>query len=103
MPAAFNVADREFIVALAARYRVPAISLNAILLSRRTDCFWYRLCRGGSPGGRVYGPNPQGREAARPTRTSSDEVSSYHQSQDRQSLGLEVPLLFQQFADELIE
>ena len=75
MPDVFNVANRELIIALAARYGVPAIYFNRFFCGiRRPDLLWYRFRRTVSPGGRVHRPHPQGREAGRSPVASADKV-----------------------------
>ena len=75
MPDAFNEPIRELIIALAARYSVPAIYYNRFFFgTRRPDLLWGGSRRTVSPGGRVYRPHPQGREACRSPRASADKV-----------------------------
>jgi putative ABC transport system substrate-binding protein len=104
MPAAFNVVNRELIVALAARYGVPAIY------------FKREFTQAG--GLMSYGPDYE--EGVAPAAGYIDRILKGEKPGDlpvqaptkfdliinlktAKSLGLEVPLLLQQVADELIE
>ena len=85
IPDSFTGQHRDLIIALAARYRLPA--LYAILSStpsgglmayavdtRDHDAARGRLCR----------PHPQGRKAGRPAGAAAGQVRAVDQSQDRQ-------------------
>ena len=74
MPDISNDVNRELIIALAARYRVPAIYYNRFF-TELGGLISYGDVRGEQfrLGGR-YRPHPQGREACRPSNAGADEV-----------------------------
>jgi ABC-type uncharacterized transport system substrate-binding protein len=104
MPSAFNVTNRDLIIALAARYGVPAIYFNRLFAKS---------------GGLInYSPDytEQFRQApeyidrilkgAKPADLPVQQPTKYELSinlKAAKALGLDVPLHLQQIADELIE
>ena len=73
LPSAFSIANRDPIIALAARYRVPTIYYQRFYTQfRRFDHLWSRFRRTVSSGTRLHQPHPQGRQACRSPRASSD-------------------------------
>ena len=104
MPSAFNVTNRDLIIALAARYGVPAIYFNRLFAKS---------------GGLInYSPDyaEQFRQApeyidrilkgAKPADLPVQQPTKYELSinlKAAKALGLDVPLRLQQIADELIE
>jgi putative ABC transport system substrate-binding protein len=84
VPDPFNRRNRDRIIALTARYGVPAIYYARYLaeaggLIAYSDDFG----EGFPPGGRLRGLHPQGREASRSPATSSDQVRTGHQYENR--------------------
>jgi putative ABC transport system substrate-binding protein len=104
MPAAFNVANRELIVALAARYGVPAIYFKREftqaggLIAFGPDYDEGVIPAAGYIDRILKGEKPSNLPVQAPTKF--DLIINLKTAK---SLGLEVPLLFQQTADEVIE
>jgi putative ABC transport system substrate-binding protein len=104
MPAAFNVANRELIVALAARYGVPAIYFKREftqaggLIAFGPDYDEGVVPAAGYIDRILKGEKPGNLPVQAPTKF--DLIINLKTAK---SLGLEVPLLFQQTADEVIE
>ena len=74
---AFTVAHRDLIIALAARYRLPAVyydryyaAAGGLISYGANNVEEYRV----SPRRRLHRSNPQGREAGRPAGAGGDEV-----------------------------
>jgi ABC-type uncharacterized transport system substrate-binding protein len=104
MPAAFSVANRELIIALAARYGVPAIYFNRFFAEsggliaysgdyaeqfRQAATYIDRILKGAKPADLPV-QNPIKYELLINLKTAK-------------ALGLDVPLHLQQIADEVIE
>ena len=104
MPAAFNVANRELIVALAARYGVPAIYFKRDfaqaggLIAFGPDYAEGVLPAAGYIDRILKGEKPGDLPVQAPTKF--DLIINLKTAK---SLGLKVPLVLQQVADELIE
>jgi putative tryptophan/tyrosine transport system substrate-binding protein len=104
MPSAFNVTNRDLIIALAARYGVPAIYFNRLFANsgglinyspdyaeqfRQAPEYINRILRG-----------------AKPADLPVQQPTKYEliiNLKAAKALGLDVPLHLQQIADELIE
>jgi len=79
---------RERIIALAARWRLPAIlSVPRIRGGRWAAGLWREHHRGLSPVRPLHREYPQGGEASRPAGSAGDQVREDHQPQDRQGAG----------------
>jgi putative ABC transport system substrate-binding protein len=104
MPAAFNVANRELIIALAARHRVPAIYFSSLFTKsggliayspdyveqfRLAASYIDRILKGAKPG-------------ELPIQQAAKFELIINMTAAK-ALDLEVPLHLQQIADELIE
>jgi putative tryptophan/tyrosine transport system substrate-binding protein len=104
MPSAFSVANRDLIIALTARYGVPAIYFNRLFAEsgglivyaadfieqfRVAAEYVARILRGANPG-ELPVQNPTKYELLINLKTAK-------------ALGLDVPLNLQQIADEVIE
>jgi putative ABC transport system substrate-binding protein len=104
MPSSFSMANRRPIIALAARYRLPAIypframardgglvfyGANTVTLYRRAASYIDRILRGANPG-----------ELPVQQPTKFDLVINLKTAN---ALGLDMPLHLQQLADEIIE
>ena len=83
MPDLFNTINRDLIVALAARYRVPAIYfVRSFADSGGLISYGPDLRRTVSPGSRVHRPHPQGREASGPSDPNANQSTVSHQPKD---------------------
>ena len=81
----FFFEQREQVVALAARYRVPTIyPFREKGRGRRADELWREFSQGVAPSGSLCRENSQGRQAKRAAGHSADEFGPSHQSQDSQ-------------------
>src|SRR5262249_45626975 len=60
MPDVFNDVNRQLIIALTARYRVPAVYFNRFFAEPGGLISYGDVQRTVSPGGRVHRPHPQG-------------------------------------------
>jgi putative tryptophan/tyrosine transport system substrate-binding protein len=103
MPDAFNVVNRELIIALAARYGVPAIYFNATyfangLISYGTDVAEQFRQAAGYIDRILKGEKPANLPVQAPTK-----FALMINLKTAKALGLEVPLHLQQRADEVIE
>ena len=67
---------RDQLVALAARYMLPALySLReSVVAGGRSGELRKQHCRRTSSGGHLFGKNPQGRETRRPARSAADKI-----------------------------
>jgi putative ABC transport system substrate-binding protein len=105
MPDAFNVVNRELIIALAARYRVPAIYFNTTyfaksggLISYGTDVAEQFRQAAGYIDRILKGAKPANLPVQAPTK-----FGLIINLKTAKALGLDVPLRLQQLADEVIE
>ena len=103
-PASFNTVNRELIIALAARYKVPTIYTNSFypksggLISYGTD-YTEQFRQVAAYIDRILkGAKPTDLPVQAPTR-----FELYINLKTAKALGLEVPPLMQQRADEVIE
>jgi putative ABC transport system substrate-binding protein len=75
LPDQSNTRNRDFIIALATRYAIPAIYYNRFFTkSGGLNCLRYQLCGVVSPGSGIRRSDPQGRESCRSTSTAADEI-----------------------------
>ena len=92
MPDIFNVANRESIIALAARSGVPAIyPISFFCGIRRPHRLWRRFHGTVPPSGRLHRSHPEGREPGRSADSAADQVRTRDQPQDRESTRAERP------------
>jgi putative tryptophan/tyrosine transport system substrate-binding protein len=105
MPDAFNVVNRELIIALAARYGVPAIYFNTIyfaksggLISYGTDVAEQFRQAAGYIDRILKGAKPANLPVQAPTK-----FALIINLKTAKALGLDVPVHLQQIADEVIE
>jgi putative ABC transport system substrate-binding protein len=81
----FGATHPDMIVALAARYKLPAVyPLRRYVDDRRPRCLWVGFRKSVPTRSRLRRPYPQGREAGRPASAGADEVRASDQPQDRQ-------------------
>src|SRR5262249_20935915 len=84
-PHAVTLTNRDLIVALCARLRLPALyPLVFLCQSGRTDFVWLRCAPPISAGGGICRPHTARCQACRPASAVSDEVSARYQPEDRQ-------------------
>jgi putative ABC transport system substrate-binding protein len=105
MPDVFNVRNRDLIISLAARYRIPAIYFNAPLFSRSGGLITYgdnytEECRlaAGYIDRILKGAKPEELPIQQPTK-----FELVINLKTAKALGLDVPWQLQQLADEVIE
>ena len=85
IPDSFTVQHRDRIIALAARYRLPALystpsaTPSGGLMAYAVDTRDHDAARGG-----LCRPHPQGRKAGRPAGAAAGQVRAVDQSQDRE-------------------
>ena len=67
--------NRDLIIALAARHKLPAVYFRTLLRRRRRLGFlWARFQRPVPEGGRIRRSHPQGRETGRPASAGANQV-----------------------------
>ena len=91
MPDVFNDANRELIIALAARFGVPAIYPSPVFAGRAASSPMVPISRNGSAKQQVHRSHPEGREPGRSADPTADEFELAINVKTAKALGLSVP------------